>query len=311
MASDIRQLELPEDLKKLILSKECVVFIGSGASCASYGSWHELVNRLCEHCGSSSRVEYDDRAEAFLAAAQDAKDEDEDAYYSFLGEYFGRRTVPPSWLYDVILSLPFESYLTVNFDPLLALQSRTARIPFPNRFRVPATLDREAMQYRSIHYLHGYIEHGEAKAPEDIVLAKSEFDRAYAADTPLRTLLIPTLVNDPIVFIGCRLKEPVMPRVFKICKKQQQERLRQGCHGSEPPKRYIFLAKPEVRPSRAGLQGENSASSMADEETYYKDMDITPVWYDACGDDHLQLRYALERLAKLPVMTADVGWSGG
>jgi len=65
--------EIPPKLRDVILSKSCVVFIGSGPSSQIYGLWHEVVNKICERCGISRRVDENSEAEEFLDAAQEAK----------------------------------------------------------------------------------------------------------------------------------------------------------------------------------------------------------------------------------------------
>jgi SIR2-like domain len=315
MALVIKKKPLPSELRDVILSGKCIAFIGSGLSAGCYDPWHELINKLCKHCNHSSRVGRDSPTDAFLDAAQDAKDTDEKAYYSFLGEHFGRPAQNASLLYDVVLSLPFRCYLTVNFDPLLALKSRTAQSKCDTNISAYPSLDRGKMTNRSIHYLHGYIEEGSTPTQGTIVLARSEFDEAYADNSSLMNFLLPTFVNDPIVFIGCGLKEPAMKQVFSICKKHQQERLEimkeQGRLNSKPPKQFIFLPKPEVRNKEGKLDINESQAAFEKKKAYYNDMEITPVWYAASREDHSTLRYALELLAKLPKIAQDYGWDGG
>jgi SIR2-like protein len=316
MALPINKLQLPDELKDIILSGKCVAFIGSGLSAGCYDSWHELVNNLCERCGSSSRVERNSSSNEFLDAAQDAKGSDEQAYYSFLGEHFGRPVDKASLLYDAILSLPFECYLTVNFDPLLAIKSRTSKISCDTSIKAYPSLDRKCMTNRSIHYLHGYIEEKSTPASGNIVLSRGEFVTAYKANSNLMNFLVPTLENDCIVYIGCRLKEPVMPKIFAICQEHQKTRIKTmvelGHKVSNPPKQFILLPEPEVRKSKEDIDIIQSKKNiMENEEANYKSMGITSVWYKASGNDHSNLRYALENLVELPDITPHHGWDGG
>ena len=171
----------------MILSGQCLVFLGSGPSWGSYHPWPDLVNALCDRCGITRRITRDSPADELLNAAQDAKSADRNAYYRFLGEHFGRPVDSVPLLYDVLFSLPFECYLTINFDPMFALKARTARLPCSLPPRVYPSLDRRQMVDRSIHYLHGFIEVGATPAEGTIVLARDEFDEAY--DSNLMNLL--------------------------------------------------------------------------------------------------------------------------
>ncbi len=315
MAWPAENLQIPERLKNLIVEKKCVLLIGSGLSAGSYDSWPDLINALCCKCGSQHRVTRDSPTAAFLDAAQDAKDTDELAYYSFLGEHFGRPAERASLLYDALLSLPFECYLTVNLDPLLALKARTAKLecslpphPYPSLYCKFAV-------NRTVHYLHGMIREGEIPARGPVVLARKEFKDAYRDGSNLMNFLVPTLENETMVFVGCRLKEPVMPEVFKICKEHQLERKRvaaeHGCTTSAPPARFILLPKPVVDDKDGKFNEEQSKTEMEEQDAYYRQMEIKPVWYVANGSDHSALRIAFEKLANLPDVTPHYGWNGG
>lgn len=309
------ELQIPDKLQNLILRNKCVLLVGSGLSAGSYDSWPDLINRLCEECGSSHRVSSDSPNDAFLDAAQDAKKSNEDTYYTYLGDHFGSPANHASLLYDALLSLPFECYLTVNFDPLLALKARTASLPCTLPAYAYPSLDRKHMNGRTIHYLHGIINEDEKPAKGTIVLAREEFDEAYGDNSALMNFLIPTFENEAMTFVGCRLREPVMRKVFDTCKEHQLTRQRVAANlgrpASTPPTRFILLPKPEVNDENEGFNAQQSKIEMDKQEAYYKDMEIDPVWYVAKGMDHSKLRLALERLAGLPDVKPEHGWNGG
>jgi hypothetical protein len=316
MIMQIENSEIPQKLRGVIRRKRCVVFIGSGLSYGIYHSWPDLVNSLCEKCGSARRVNRDSPPGEFLDAAQDAKLSDKVTYYNLLGEHFGHSVRDASVLYDILLSLPFECYLTVNFDPLLALKARTAKLPCSLPVHAYPSLDRKKMTNRSIHYLHGFIGEGKIPVEGTIVLARDEFDEAYGDNSNLMNLLVPTLAEEPILFIGCRLREPVMKRIFDICKKAQLKRQRimvaSGGPQSKPPPRFILLPKPEIQNDETGhIDLGKSQIEIEEQQRYYQDLEIEPVWYDAPANDHSALRFALERLAELPEVTPNHGWQGG
>ncbi len=293
--------QIPPRLRETVLRQTCVAFIGSGISADSYPSWSDLVNKLCEYCGSDHCVRVGDPEEAYLDAAQDAKDSARDKYFSFLGETFGNSDRPASLTYDALLALPFESYLTVNFDPLLALKARTAHRPCAAEVCAYPSLDRRKMGNRSIHYLHGLINVGDIPIDGTIVLARDEFEAAYQDTSPLMDFLVPALENDPLIFLGCRLREPVMERVFRICKNRQRVRQDLAARNMQPtscPPRFIFLPRPEPT-SDGKLALAESRDHQVREEAHYRNMNIEPVWYNAPSGNHSQLRHLLEDLAGL------------
>lgn len=315
MALPSNILELPDELRTLILSEGCVAFIGSGLSAGCYHSWPDLINELCARCGCTSRVTQSSTGDALLDAAQDAKNMNEQGYYEFLGEHFGRPAEYASLLYDALLCLPFSCYVTVNLDPLLALKCRTAKIACNTNIMAYPSLDRKAMTKRSIHYMHGYIREGETPLPGTIVLSRGEFDEAYEANSNLMTFLIPTLVNEPILFIGCRLQEPTMAQVFQICKEQQKRRLglSMECGQSKeaPPRKFILLPESPIENAQGQIHIEESRAAAAKEDRYYQEvLDVRPVRYAVPGNDHSALRFAFERLGGLPETAPTHGWKG-
>lgn len=309
---EIKNNTLPDELKEVILSGKCVAFIGSGLSAGSYDSWPDLINGLCERCGITCQLNKNSPPDDFLDAAQDAKQNSETAYLEYLGEHFGRTVNQIQFIYDILLSVKFECYLTVNFDPHLLLKARIAWGEKNFKIHAYPNLDRKAMTKRSIHYLHGIIM--ENKIPKDgsIVLARNEFNEAYAPNSNLMNLLISTLENDPVLFIGCKLKEPVMPRVFNICKDNQLKRLRLLSLKNNPnplPPKFILLPKPSPKEVEMNEFDENERQNEMDKiNKYYEYMGIKSVWYDAAGNDHSVLRVALEALAKFPNIEIDYGW---
>lgn len=313
MPNSSTHFQIPRAIRDLIRSQKCVAFVGSGPSSRAYHPWPQLVNALCERCGISHRVSAASPGDELLDAAQLAKDADRAEYFAYLGQHFGRFVEDPPRLYGALFRLPFDSYLTVNLDPLLALESARS-LPNTPLVKVYPSLDRKSMgrQDRSIHYLHGYIQQGTVPEDGTVVLSRQEFENAYKPDSAIRRLLLSTLAEDPVLFIGCRLHEPVMKGVFDICKQQQQERLRlvrkQG-GTSAPPPRYILL--PEITVTTDDGMPDNShvkEEETTKENAYYEEMEIIPVRYPTPGGQHFLLGAALEDLAELPQVVADYGW---
>jgi hypothetical protein len=100
--------------------------------------------------------------------------------------------------------------------------------------------------------------------------------------------------------------------VFDICKVNQQVRQKliaeQGLGIGSPPPRFIFLPKRQEVKLDGTLDEELSESATNEEDSYYEMMEITPIRYLALNGDHSAIRYALEQLAELPVISPNYGW---
>lgn len=299
------QLALPQPLRDSINEGRCVVFVGSGASAGCYDPWHTLINSLCERCGSKLRVASDSLPDEFLAAAEDAKLCGDRAYYEYLGNYFGKPPTRTTLLYRALLALNFKSYLTTNLDRLLAIEAKSSSIACHPHIKAYPSLDRQFIGARCVYYLHGFIEQNQLPQPDSVVLARSDFDVAYADNSELMNFLIQALEHDPLCFVGCRLREPPMKQVFGLRAQHQQRRLEQH-NGPPPPPQYILLSRPEVHVDNQ-FNLEASQRDLDEQEQYYRSIGVTTVWYSALDGDHYALQQAFEQLAELQSPTIDWG----
>jgi len=124
---------LPAPLREVILGGRCTAFIGSGLSAFQYPSWSELVSRLCQACGVGPIVKDASSEEELLDAAEEAKASDSVAYHETLWDIFGGVIPSIPMPYMILLSLPFDCYLTHNFDRLLSMGAVLA----PKKCKLP------------------------------------------------------------------------------------------------------------------------------------------------------------------------------
>lgn len=302
----------PAPLTEVILGGRCTAFIGSGLSASQYPSWPELVNQLCAACGVERTVTSQSAERELLEAAEEAKASDPVAYHQMLWDVFGGVIPNIPTPYMILLRLPFDCYVTHNFDRLLSMGAALA----PTQCKLPPqaypALDRKDMGGRSIHHVHGLVTEDHLPVDGQIVLAQSDFDEAYAANSNLMNFLVSTLEAEPLVFVGCRLREPVMTQVFKICKDHQLRRAKliavTGGAASEPPPRFILLKKHHLLDPVGEYDAARSEEQMVLDEEYYRGMGIQPVWYGGSGPDHSELQLALQQIADLPALQPNYGW---
>ena len=296
--------ELPDDVRHLLRSGECVAYLGSGLSAGVFPSWPCLVNDLCAACGCEDRVDSRSPSKVLLAAAECARKADCDRYHDQLGKIFGTITTTNP-LYSVLLQIPFKSYITVNFDPLLANETRNPSSRCRRVMKYP-DLDRAHVGDCTVYYLHGLVAEGDAPVPGTIVLAQSEFDIAYAEAGPVTTFLLETFKREAVCFIGCSLEEPPLAQVFRICRQQQEEITRLG--GGSPPPRHIFRAKELVTSSPGTDLTTVRAERIGAEDAFYSGLGIGVVRYDPIDAHHNGLRKMLEDVAELPGIPLQFGF---
>ncbi len=295
------QVKLDPRLARCIKKGECVAFIGSGLSNSVYCDWRTLITCLCNRCGVTRRPGKESSSDDLLDLAEEAKSAAPCKYYAVLHEKFGHiGTTNP--LYDILMRLNFKSYVTTNFDPLLAHEARKPEHNmsvevYPSLSA--ANINRNPR--RTVFYIHGLIKEGATPAPMSIVLSRSEFHEAYRGTT-LSSFLEQLLTFHPVCFLGCTLDEHPLKNVFEECS-DIQSKIR-GVHGGPCPERFILLAEQEEvwvstnDGSRTRDLSEEQRRRDA-EERQYEHLGIQIVRYFRKNDFHSGLRHMLERESSL------------
>lgn len=300
-----------ELLKSLVLSKQCIAFIGSGPSIGIFDSWRSMVNNLAEYCGCDSKVKAGMPADQLLVVAEKARCADITRYHEYIGNHFGTIS-KTDFLYGVLLKLPFKCYLTVNLDPLLAMEAREHGLGIPKTY--PA-LNPAHLSTKQVFHLHGLVTEGLTPKPGTIVLSESEFKGAYAPGSKLQRFVLSAIEDYPICFIGCGLREPVMKPLFDMCRKHQDERIeleRQYGRPASPPKRLILLPNYGVElKDEDPKKSEELRTRQYDETKYYRSLQIEPIRYNPDGLQHPGLRRVFERIAEYKELGPYFGFDDG
>lgn len=196
-----------------IVNKRCVAWVGSGMSPrADYPEWKALINALCTACNvvplSSTVPSSDD----LIDKAEECKCANLDMYHKTLADVFGKRVVQTRQALHLLMKLPFQAYVTTNFD--LLLSSAGAVHDCRNVYSYPSLpIEKINGTPRSIFHIHGRASDGENPSGKNLILARSDFDQAYRRIVP--SFLDQLLVYHNVLFLGCSLTEPAMQAVFQ------------------------------------------------------------------------------------------------
>lgn len=296
--------QLPAQLEQLLQSGTCVAYLGSGLSASVFPDWPDLVSKLCSACECETAVNGKSSASELLLAADDARTANSDRYHQCLSETF-RTFAITNPLYRLLLRTPFKSYITSNFDPLLAYEARDESFGCKHVLVYP-NLNREYIDKRAVFYLHGLIDEDTPPTATSIVLTHSDFTRAYEPNSPITNFLIETFKYDPICFVGCSLREPSLEAVFRICG-QQRDALRRAGGGSPPPRYILRPTELLTVAPQADLEAARAQRTLEEEE-FYRGYDIRVVRYDQ-KDGHVGLRALFEQVTKLPRVPMNRGFA--
>jgi hypothetical protein len=309
LKEETRDDPLYRELVEQVNSRQCVAFVGSGLSIDHYPSWSNLIGELCEACGLpdeaiDARKTQDPDVLTHLADV--AHDHDREAYHRTLDEIFGRGVTGTRAAYSLLMRLPFASYVTVNFDPLLGYEGMKPEHDIRGVRTLPS-LHAHELATRCVFYVHGYIRDGRRSADHPLVLRQSEFKRAYdVAKSPLHGFLQQLLISYPVLFIGVSLGEPQLKRVFEICR--ELRRSIEAEYGAPAPQRYILRPTKETSGSRAGGRDE---AAEAEEDKLFEEIDVKVVRYHQRDSGHSGIEEMLEEWCDLSPLPIEPGFIRG
>lgn len=312
MSDDLRNDPEYYNLLRLVREGSCVAFIGSGLSASKslYPSWGEVIGRLCAACDlpAPSLDELED-PDALFELADAACNRNEEAYCRVLKDAFARPVVETRRAYDLLMRLKFKSYITTNFDPLLAIESQKPEHRCSGVYRFPA-LPVQQIRTRAVYYIHGRIEVGVMPKPDQVVLGKRSFDQAYSdGGGTLNSFLHQVLTFEPLFFIGCSLREPPLRGVFETCRKVRMK-IQREYTGHAAPSRYALLPNrliqdKDAQSLRRDLDGEREESSR------FGELDIKVVRYDPKDEKHSRIEEILDEWCALAPIDDRSGFEKG
>jgi hypothetical protein len=287
-------------LTQLVKSREVVVFIGSGLSTGAYPAWHELVLSLCKRCGVASPgpLNSSTAVDVLIRLAGDAQKADEDAYLKALQESFAKQIHIKKKEYELLMALPFRSYVTINFDPLLADEK--------NR---PEYRDRMLIAYpyaptkylgsQNLFYIHGYMRPGQRPTSTSIVLTPETFRKAYADDDAILATFWDVLLTEHcVLFVASGLREPELQLAIKRSQKKRSSMVQRG---EKPPP--LFILRPAFFLQDDALETrERDHAREQQEQSELAALDIRIVRYDMKDTEHTGLLEVLEFWNPPPTM---------
>lgn len=213
--------------RKLLLLKEsidggrCNALLGAGVSMPAYPDWRGLIAQLIEEVGPPlEKSEQDSEPDV----AQKLKDQSPAQYWDALRRIFDRRSCSRTAMrYHLLARIPFVSYVTMNYDPMLVdiltLHDATTFDQFEDGFLSPSDLQRRK-SFKDVYYMHGRIDPDslDGSVPS-IVLERSSYAKAYDHEQSRLQTFLDVLLNDgDVCLLGCGLRDESMKGVMQRCK---------------------------------------------------------------------------------------------
>jgi hypothetical protein len=93
------------EMSRLVRSRECVAFIGSGPSTSEYPNWGDAVSQICTFCGLLPLTKGEKENEDILLDRVDEARKNEEKYCEALMQIFGKPIVRTPRAYDLLMDL--------------------------------------------------------------------------------------------------------------------------------------------------------------------------------------------------------------
>jgi len=257
-------------------------FLGSGV-CADAGlpTWGGLVDAVLARVpgGARDAIEHDP---LYLRAVRDGR---HDSRFARIQAHVGRSDLEhivetvleagqePGWLHQTLADLPFRSYITTNYDPLLEAALRSKGLHgWASVGNTPEEIRKLAGNpERVIWHLHGCL--GGDPRISRLVLTDADYDDVYLAeDSPASLALRSLFLMAPVVFVGFSFTDPEVSRVLR---------------------RVGRLASP-ARPLIAFVPDLSGPEHEAERDDFLTRYNIDVIPYEAANGSHAALRSTLD-----------------
>jgi SIR2-like protein len=176
----LNSAKLAAEILKAVSGRDCIAWIGSGLSRPVYDDWPSAISKLFKACGVK---DLDGslpgrKSDQLIDKAEECKQANGGLYEATLADIYGRDEVKSRRAYMWLLKAPFKAYVTTNFDPLLS--ETAAAFEHTDLFCYPLLEGRDLeRKSKPIFYIHGHARPNGTPSGKNLVLARSEFTKAY------------------------------------------------------------------------------------------------------------------------------------
>jgi len=194
-------------LEVALQARECVLFVGAGLSRGTgLPDWGQLIDQLAGELGLDHKgLDYLDLAQWYRERFGP------DRLADVIRRTFSdpRHAPLPTLSQYLLMSLPIRHVLTTNYDELLE-QTLTALKRYPIKVVHQADVARTG-QGEGVYVVKL---HGDAAAPEEVVLSRDDYDEFFHRRPAMALLLEGLLLNQTFFFVGYSLRDPNFRQIY-------------------------------------------------------------------------------------------------
>ena len=205
----------PDQLKRDLLSRRVVVFLGSGVSKNSVGqdghtrppTWGEFLDKGLKEIGSkgTSHIKKAIKENDLLHACEWIRNRMEEEWEPFLRKCFVDPGFVPNEIHKTIFGLDQRIYLTPNFDQIFEnfVISETGGQVSVKRYTDPDVHNFLREDRTHIVKVHGSVEH-----PRELIFTQKDYAEARVRYSAFYDVLDACLLSHTFLIIGCGVSDP-------------------------------------------------------------------------------------------------------
>lgn len=293
------------NLVDAIKNHNCCAFIGAGLSRPSgYPLWPELMKIIKSEVENFNNDPIDDQSLNFYDRAELYKTIlSENKFIEVILNIFDPHNdkQPCNEIHHDLISLPFASYITTNYDCTLENAARYDDVDIQYSYYplLPSSKLREMK--KQIFHIHGILDYDRLDETKgSIIITRSDIEEAYKKDSSIEKLLDTIFQELTILFIGFNTSDPFINEIFR--KSIQQYNIKNEIaikRSGEPLKciRHFAFIENNYYVKRKEYNSFNPFESPEEEivksnESGDYDLEllgINPIRYDGDSYNHTQL----------------------
>ena len=209
--------KLPKELFENFRNKRACFFVGAGLSIpAGFPTWGGLLDKLIQELadrGNTAKEKFEDYEvmkkdpSKFLFLAEDLKSEIGNKFFDLMEEWFGQPDVIPTVNHELLVQIPSNLTITINYDRLIENAYNKLHGYTPNYYTYKQSREAANSFWKEKYFV--LKAHGDANSdPQGLILSQKDYRKTLYRESGYRSLLQTVFSTFSVVFIGVSLNDP-------------------------------------------------------------------------------------------------------
>lgn len=267
--------DIPVEIIQNFKSKQSCFFVGAGLSIsAGYPTWTGLLKKLIDVIRTKPWFNTDKLPDyemmladstKILFLAEDLKSELGNEFYDLMEQWFGQPNVTPTKNHELLVSIPSNLVITINYDRLIENAYNKINGFYPNCYSYRQSREAANSYWKEKFFV--LKAHGDANSdPQGLILSQKDYRKTLYRENGYRSLLQSIFTSQSVFFIGVSLNDPEFNQLLDY--------LHDSYHGGGPT-HYAFL--------------EEANTPMTLAKRYLEEFKIQTIHYKNAAKDHSEI----------------------